>query len=49
MEQILDHKDLMVAKIVRNIAQHPGPTQKLFMVSNRHPFFAVSITIVDVE
>lgn len=30
MEQALDNNDLLIAKIVRNIAAHTGPTQELF-------------------
>lgn len=33
MEQVKAGKDLLIAKIVRNIAQHTGPTQEMFSVS----------------
>lgn len=32
MEMSLEHRDLLVAKILRTIAGHEGPTQDMFLV-----------------
>ncbi|VDO60544.1 unnamed protein product, partial [Heligmosomoides polygyrus] len=43
MDAAIDGRDLMVAKIVRSIASHEGPTQDMFVVRSIHPLHSTGM------